>query len=188
MGAPSCQKRSRFSIFQKELGMLVRVFDRFVDMLAIAAGILMVFLTALICLDVVARYFRLFAMPWSLEVAKYCLYGITFCGAPWVLRDGGHITIDLFVAGLGARARKTAQKASYILGSIICLTLTFYACRIVYVSWSQKIMINETFVFPEWYLLALAPLTFLVLFMTFLRLLFSGEVRRSIHDDTSGGF
>jgi TRAP-type C4-dicarboxylate transport system permease small subunit len=168
--------------------MLVRVFDRLVDVLAIVAGILMVFLTALICLDVLARYFRLFAMPWSLEVAKYCLYGITFFGAPWVLRDGGHITIDLFVVGLASRTREKVLKLTNALGAVICLVLTFYACRIIYASWSQNVMINETFVFPEWYLFILAPFTFLILFLTFLRLLFGGDVLKSADHETPGGF
>ena len=167
--------------------MLARVLDRLVDVLAVVAGILMVFLTALICFDVLARYFRLFAMPWSLEVAKYCLYGITFFGAPWVLRDGGHITIDLFVVGLGSRARETVQKITNALGAFICLILTFYACRIVYTSWSQKVMINETLVFPEWYLFTLALFTFLILFLTFLRLLFGGDAPKRAEDKTPGG-
>ena len=148
----------------------------------------MVFLTGLICCDVVARYFRLFSMPWSLDVAKYCLYGITFFGAPWVLRDGGHITIDLFVAGLKTNARAKVQKFAHGFGAFICLVLTFYACRIVYTSWSQKVMINETFVFPEYYLFILAPVIFFVLFLTFLRLLFGGEVPKNSHDETPGGF
>ncbi len=168
--------------------MLVGWFDRFLNLLAILAGLMLVALTILICLDVTARYFRLFAMPWSLDVAKYLLYGITFFGAPWLLRDGGHITIDLFITGLSSNARRKVQTISYYFGAVVSLVLTFYACRIVYTSWSQKVMINETFVFPEWYLFALAPPIFLILFLTFVRLQFGGEVPKPDHDEIPGGF
>lgn len=168
--------------------MLVGGLDRLINILAVIAGILMVALTALICVDVTSRYFRLFAMPWTLDIAKYCLYGITFLGAPWVLRDGGHITIDLFVTGLSEKSRKAFSKLANGLGAIICLVLTYYACRIVYGSWSQNVMINETFVFPEWWLFALAPPIFLILFFTFLRILFAGEYVSAEDDQTPGGF
>ena len=52
-------------------------------------------LVLLICLDVTARSLRLFATPWTLDIAQYSLYLITFFGAPWVLREGGHISIDV---------------------------------------------------------------------------------------------
>ena len=168
--------------------MFVGALDRIVSGLAVLAGLLMVALTALICVDVTARYFRLFAMPWTLDAAKYCLYGITFFGAPWVLRDGGHITIDLFVTGLAEKTRIAVAKFTNLLGAFICLVLTYYACRIVYGSWAQKVMINETFVFPEWWLFSLAPPIFLILFFTFLRIQFRSPYQSSANTETPGGF
>ena len=72
-------------------------FDKLVNLLGLVAGILLVALTVLVCCDVMARYFRLFSMPWSLDFAQYGLFVITFFGAPWVLVNHGHITIDLVV-------------------------------------------------------------------------------------------
>ena len=72
-------------------------FDKLVNFLGLIAGILLVALTVLVCCDVMARYFRLFSMPWSLDFAQYGLFVITFFGAPWVLSTNGHITIDLVV-------------------------------------------------------------------------------------------
>lgn len=164
------------------------MFDRLIDLLAVLAGTILVALTALICVDVLVRNSGWFSLPWTLDVAKYMLYGITFLGAPWVLRDGGHITIDLFVERLGRVAQARCRKIAKIIGSIVCLILTYYACRVVYISFSQKVMINEIFVFPEWWIFALAPPIFLILFLTFVRAILNSDQPPSDGNDTPEGY
>jgi TRAP-type C4-dicarboxylate transport system permease small subunit len=126
-------------------------------------------LAVLICLDVAARTFRLFAMPWTLDVTEYLLYAITFLGAPWVLREDGHIAIEIFVEQLGGDARRVARRAADALGALVCAVLLYYACRTFWRSYAAHTLVYETFVFPEWYLYSLAPPAFLILLLLFLR-------------------
>ncbi len=120
------------------------------------------------CLDVAARTFRLFATPWSLDLSEYALYAITFLGAPWVLRENGHIAIELVVERLPPRGRAAARIASDALGAVVCAVLFYYACRAFWRSYSSGNLVYETFVFPEWYLYVLAPVIFLILLLQFL--------------------
>ncbi len=120
------------------------------------------------CLDVAARTFRLFATPWSLDLSEYALYAITFLGAPWVLRENGHIAIELVVERLPPRGRAAARIASDALGAAVCAVLFYYACRAFWRSYSSGNLVYETFVFPEWYLYVLAPVIFLILLLQFL--------------------
>ncbi|MFQ5856984.1 MAG: TRAP transporter small permease [Anaerolineae bacterium] len=144
-------------------------FDRLIDVLALIAGMMLCVLTVLICMDVAARYFRLFAMPWTLDVAEYLLYLITFFGSPWVLREGGHIAIDLFVQQLRPPARRRAAFLSHVVGAVVCAVLLYYSCRVWWASFEDKTLIHETFVFPEWVLFSAAPPTFLILLVIFVR-------------------
>ena len=84
-------------------------FDKIVNFLGLLAGFLLIALTILIFCDVGARYFRLFSMPWSLDFAQYGLYLITFFGAPWVLKNHGHITIDLVIDRLSVENASNAK-------------------------------------------------------------------------------
>ncbi len=120
------------------------------------------------CLDVAARTFRLFATPWSLDLSEYALYAITFLGAPWVLRENGHIAIELVVERLPPRARAATRIASDALGTAVCAVLFYYACRAFWRSYSSGNLVYETFVFPEWYLYVLAPVIFFILLLQFL--------------------
>lgn len=141
--------------------------DRLVDALAVVAGALLCALVAVVCLDVAARTFKLFATPWALDVSEYLLYAITFLGAPWVLRENGHIAIELVVERLPPRARAVAQVTTDALGALVCAVLLYYACRAFWRSYSSGNLVYETFVFPEWYLYVLAPPVFLILLLLF---------------------
>ena len=139
------------------------------DALALAAGALLCALVALICMDVAARTFQLFPTPWTLDVAEYLLYAITFLGAPWVLREDGHIAIELVVERLAPRARRRLRRGTDALGALVCAVLLAYAGRALWRSYASGNLVYETFVFPEWYLYGIAPPVFLLLLAIFLR-------------------
>ena len=143
--------------------------DRLVDTLALVAGALLCALVALTCLDVAARSFKLFPTPWTLDIAEYMLYAITFLGAPWVLREDGHIAIEIFVEPLAPPLRRAARRGSDALGAIVCAVLLYYACRALWRSYASNNLVYETFVFPEWYLYVIAPPVFLILLLLLLR-------------------
>lgn len=143
--------------------------DRVVDALALLVGVVLCALTLLIAADVVIRKLGYFSMPWTLDIAEYTLYVVTFLGAPWVLRDGGHIAIDLWVQRLSAAKQRRAAQGSNLLCAVVCSVLFYYACKVWWVSFDEGIQVYETFVFSEWYLLSVAPPTFLLLLCLFLR-------------------
>lgn len=108
-------------------------------------------------------------MPWSLDVAEYLLYLITFLAAPWVLVSGGHITVDLVVARLAPRARRRADRGANAIGAAASLLLFWFAGRVWWRSFRDETLVYETFVFPEWWLFAAAPPVFLLLAAIFVR-------------------
>jgi TRAP-type C4-dicarboxylate transport system permease small subunit len=143
--------------------------DRLVDALALVAGVLLCALAALVCMDVTVRTFKLFPTPWTLDIAQYMLYAITFLGAPWVLREDGHIAIEIFVERLPPGARRWVARCSDTLGAVVCALLVYYSARALWRSYTANNLVYQTFVFPEWYLYCLAPPVFLILLLLFLR-------------------
>ncbi len=121
------------------------------------------------CVDVAARHFKLFATPWTLDIAQYLLYGITFLGTPWVLREQGHIAIEILVEHLAPRARRALRRATDAFGAAVCAVLLVFACRVLWRSYAQHNMVQQTFVFPEWYLYVIAPPVFLILALEYAR-------------------
>jgi TRAP-type C4-dicarboxylate transport system permease small subunit len=144
-------------------------FDLLIDGLALVAAALLVLLTALILVDVGTRSLRIVTLPWSLEASEYMLYSITFLGAPWVLREGGHIAIELVVERLTPHARRRVRRLTDLLGAVVCALLFYYACRVLWRSYEEQTMVQKSFVFPEWYVFVLVPPVMLLLGGIYLR-------------------
>ncbi len=149
-------------------GFVARPLARLSRVLAAVAGTLLAFLALLISLDIASRQMAGFSMPWSLDVAEYLLYLITFLAAPWVLVSGGHITVDLVAARLAPPARRRADRSANAIGAAASLLLFWFACRVWWRSFTDGTLVYETFVFPEWWLFSAAPPVFLLLAAIFL--------------------
>lgn len=160
-------------------------FEALINALGFVAGALMCLLTLLICVDVVSRYFRLFGMPWSLEVAEYTLYAITFLGAPWVLLNQGHISIDIAVEQLRPAAKARVTTLANTIGAIVCAILTLASAVAWWHSFTSGTLIHQTFTFPEWWLFVGPPPVFLIMTRIFLRWLRASPV--SLADTASDG-
>lgn len=145
--------------------------DLLIDALALVAAALLCALVALILVDVAARYLRWFSLAWGLEASEYMLYAITFLGAPWVLRERGHIAIELVVEQLPGRVRGAVRLAADALGALVCALLLVFACRVLWRSYQAGTMVHKSFVFPEWLVYAGMPPVFLILLVLYLRLL-----------------
>ncbi|HSA89575.1 MAG TPA: TRAP transporter small permease [Burkholderiales bacterium] len=145
--------------------------DLLIDALALVAAALLCALVALILVDVAARYLRWFSLAWGLEASEYMLYAITFLGAPWVLRERGHIAIELVVEQLPERVRGAVRLAADALGALVCALLLVFACRVLWRSYQAGTMVHKSFVFPEWLVYAGMPPVFLILLVLYLRLL-----------------
>ncbi|MDP6109511.1 MAG: TRAP transporter small permease [Rhodospirillales bacterium] len=149
------------------------------------AAILVCALVIIIVADIVSRNFRLFPMPWSLDVAEYSLYFITFLGAPWVLREEGHIAVDILVARLSLANQLKMARIAHIIAALVCLILFVTSMGVWWRSFANGTMSHETFVFPEWWMLLLAPPVFLILMIMFVRLVIAPP---ATHDQQSIGF
>lgn len=144
-------------------------FDALIEALALAAAALLCALVVLILVDVAARYLRLFSIPWSFEATEYMLYAITFLGAPWVLREEGHIAIELFVERLAPGPRRVVARIADLLGASVCVVLFFFACRVAWRSYASGTLVHKSFIFPEWWVYAGMPPVLLMLLGVYLR-------------------
>ena len=145
--------------------------DLFIDGFALLAGAILCAITILLCCDAIGRTAsKLFisvswgySIPWAIDVAEYGLYLMTFLGAPWVLRQGGHIAIDLLVEQLSPATQMRLTVFTNIMGVLVSTDLFFYSCRVWWTSFRENVLIYETFVFPEWTLLSVSPITFFLM-------------------------
>src|SRR5262250_2493582 len=76
-----------------------RVLEFFCTLFALALGALIF----LMCVDIAIRNFRIGSLPWLIELTEYAMYAGTFLAAPWVLRLGSHVRVDVVLTSVPKR-------------------------------------------------------------------------------------
>jgi len=153
----------------KLLSKLNSLFDRTIGFLAILATILLAFVMLIVDWEVVARYFLKRPSSWMLEVVEFTLLYICFLGAAWLLKEEGHIKMDLVLSRLNPKAQLWLNVITSLLGAIICFITTWYGVK---VSWDlhQSGQYFATFLKPPKYIIVgIVPVGCFLLSIQFLR-------------------
>lgn len=111
---------------------LERIFDRILSALMTVACVLLFMVTMSVCLEVVLRYFFNRPQVWVIELSEYSLLYITFLGAAWVLREEGHISVDVFTSMLNQRARLICSLITYSICLLVSLVLVIFGIRVTW--------------------------------------------------------
>jgi TRAP-type C4-dicarboxylate transport system permease small subunit len=161
---------------------LSSAFGRLLDVLAVTAAFILLAMVILVTADIVLRNVARFGFVWANEVSEYALYAITLLTAPWLLRRGQHVRIDLVLTFVAPRAAWLMEAAADMLGLAVCLVMMRYGFEMAIDSAMLGSITIKNLLFPEWWLLAPLPICFALLAIEFVfrfdRLLRSERRRR----------
>src|SRR5215469_3872085 len=102
---------------------LSAAFGRLYDALALVAALILLTMTLLVAADIILRNIARVGFPWANEVSEYALYLMTLCTAPWLLRRGQHVRIDIVLTLVPPRVAWLMEGAVDILGFAVSLVL-----------------------------------------------------------------
>jgi len=114
---------------------LSTILDRAIDIMAIIAGVLLIGVIVIVCLEVFLRYFLNSPTLWVVEVSAICLVYITFLCAAWVLKREGHVKMEVVIDRLKPRARAFLGIVSSIIGIGICFIFVWYGTQVTWEQW-----------------------------------------------------
>ncbi|HUL93234.1 MAG TPA: TRAP transporter small permease [Burkholderiales bacterium] len=146
---------------------LETAYGRLLEAFALAACALVFAMTLMICADVLLRNARIVpgvaGLEWSNEISEAMLYMVTMLTAPWLLRRGQHIRVDVVLRAVPKQVGWIFEWAVDILGLACCLFITYYGARAALASFAAGSMSIKTLVTPEWWLLSVLPVAFAAL-------------------------
>ena len=142
-------------------------FGRIVDFLALLVGLMFGIGTALIALDVALRNLAGTGFPWLIDAIEYGLFAGTFLAAPWVLREGAHVRVDIVVTTLPPRGAALLEALADLIGLAVCLILLWYGVKVTLTAQALGSMVLKSIIFPEWWALAVVPVSSLLLAVEF---------------------
>ena len=143
-------------------------FGRLFDALAIIAALILLAMVVTVTADIVLRNtVRGGGISWANEVSEYSLYLMTLLTAPWLLRRGQHVRLDIILTLVPARVAWLMEAVGDLLGFAVSVVLVRYGFAMTYDSWRLGAITIKNLVFPEWWLLAPLPLTFALIAVEF---------------------
>jgi len=157
-------------------------FGRLYNALALVAALILLAMVILVTADIVLRNVSRIGFPWANEVSEYALYAITLLTAPWLLRRGQHVRIDLVLTLVPPRLAWLMEILADVIGFVVCVVMVRYGVQMAADSMRLNSITIKNLVFPEWWLLAPLPAIFALLAIEFAfrfaRMLASERARR----------
>ena len=146
---------------------IAELYGRLLAALATVACALLMLMMLMICADVLLRNIALIpdlrGLAWSNEISEGMLYLITLLAAPWILRRGQHIRVDVLLVAVPKKLAWYCEWAGDALALACCIVMAFYGWKMTAASLAGGSMTIKTLVTPEWWLLAPLPIVFALL-------------------------
>jgi TRAP-type C4-dicarboxylate transport system permease small subunit len=126
---------------------------------------------------------------WLYEAVEYALYVGVFIGAPWVLREGAHVRVDVLVAALTKRQAIRLEQVVDVAGALLCFLLCYYGARAALSEFEDGTLPDKDLRIANWYMLAVFAGSFFLLAIEFLfRIRRTAEIADTGNSPTSSGF
>ncbi|HYE39871.1 MAG TPA: TRAP transporter small permease [Ramlibacter sp.] len=148
-------------------GAFSRAWGRLLAALALLGCAILFAMMMVIVADVALRNIPVPGLPrglaWSNEVSELMLYLLTMCVAPWLLRQGQHIRVDILLQALPKKLAWTLEWVGDTIGLACCIFIAWYGTKAAWASYSEGAVNIKTLVTPEWWSLAPLPVVFVLL-------------------------
>ncbi len=171
------------SLVMKTVDRLSTLFGRLLDVLAKLAALILLAMVVVVTADILLRNLAGSSISWANEVTEYALYLITLLTAPWLLRRGQHVRLDIILTLVPPRVAWLMEAVGDVLGFAVCLVLVRYGLAMTADSARLGAITIKNLVFPEWWLLAPLPIAFVLLAIEFVfrfQRLIAGERTRRV--------
>jgi TRAP-type C4-dicarboxylate transport system permease small subunit len=157
----------------RQLKFAETIFEFAISAFLFISGVLLTLIILAVCTDVVMRY--LFNRPifWVAELSEYSLLYITFLGTAWLLKQGGHVKIDLFTSRLAPKKRERLAIVSGIIGIFISVVFTYYGFKVTWDLFERGVFNPTLLEFPKGPLIAVIPIGFFLLLIQFVRMIYA---------------
>ena len=153
----------------------VKLYDAVVTGMAGVAAFLMAAMMVTICVDVALRNFGYQSSAHFFTFTEYALLMVPCMGAPWLVREKGHIYVEILLMTLPPRARRRMTMAIGLVCIATCLVLAWFGFSISLNDFLQNEKDVRSLDMPRWMIVMWIPVAFLLMAVEFARFLWRRE-------------
>ncbi|WP_158599082.1 TRAP transporter small permease [Planococcus salinus] len=145
-----------------------KFFSKIENLFLYIAGISILSILIAICYGVFAR--EVFNSPvlWTNDLAGYLLVYAVFFASPWILKNNGHVKVDLILGNLQGRVLKYVNLLITFGSSIVTFIFFWFSLKVTLSSYNRGVVLLDNIPWPEYLLLLPLALGSLLLTIRFL--------------------
>ena len=154
---------------------VAKTYDAVLYGMAWVAGFLMAAMMIVIFVDVVLRNLGYQSSAHFFSFTEYALLIVPCLGAPWLVREKGHIYVEILLMVLSRRRRRALTLVIGITCVAVCAVLAWYGLQVTVKDFLLASKDVRSFDMPRWIVVGFIPLSFTMMAVEFLRFLLRGE-------------
>lgn len=158
---------------------LIRVYDALLNLMALIAAMTLVWLMVSVVVSVAMRNVGVQPFAWLFTSAEYGLLYMTMLGAPWLVREKGHVHIELVTAALRPTLRRIVSRAIATACIAVSLILAWYGLELFLTNIERNDFDVRAYFYPRWLLTITFPIAFSFMAVEFARFVFGPELMHS---------
>ena len=161
----------------------VRLLDHLCNLLAVLGGIYLVVIMLGIVFNALARTAGYSGSSHIFTFAEFGLLYIVMAASPWLMRERGHVFIELISAALPTVAKRPFSRVVSFLCVVICLVLVWYTWGATAKAYRFGDAEMRSLDMPKFLLLGAMPICFALMALQFSRFVFG---RETLHTGEAG--
>jgi C4-dicarboxylate transporter DctQ subunit len=171
------------------------IFNKVITASAVLAAVLIIMDALITSAGSLARSFLGISYTGIFEITQYSLLWMTFLAAAWLLKNKGHIRVDLVYNRLEPRPRALTRIVTSIIYTILFLVLVGYSIKVTLHDCQTGNLVSSALRPPKWIIEIIIPTGFFMLFIQMLRETYGFLTNRKVvsegkptqSDSTTGG-
>ena len=150
-------------------------YDAVLHGMAYLAGFLMVAMMVVITLDVILRNLGYQSSAHFFTFTEYALLIVPCLGAPWLVREKGHIYIEILLMALSPRVRARFTLLIGVVCIVVCAVVAWFGFAVTLNDFLHNEKDVRSMDMPRWIVVGFIPLGFGMMGLEFLRFVLRGE-------------
>jgi C4-dicarboxylate transporter, DctQ subunit len=160
--------------------MLNTIDTYYARLLRVMAAVAALYLGLMMVAIIYSVVFRTLGLEYSSYSFVFIEYGFIYTlmlGAPWLVRQRGHVYIEIITAAVSDRVRKILSRVVAAICCVVCLVLAFYAGSLAFEDYvTGELDVRGSRDIPRWIVTTAMPIGFGLMSVEFLRFVIGREV------------
>jgi C4-dicarboxylate transporter, DctQ subunit len=130
--------------------LLGKLLDRVNSLMIVIAAFLLIALTVIVGTDITLRYGFSKPLGWVKETSEYILVFLGFLVAAWILKDDGHVKMDLILSRISPRAQTLMNIITSAVSTLVVLIVSWYSLTVTIEFYRTKLLTPSVLELPKW--------------------------------------